>query len=584
MKKSLIILPMMTALLLAGCAGGRGGHGGGGGRTSANPTSQGGTSQSGTSEQPPVPAKKELPIQDVVDAGPFSQNGYRRVMHAPEEGKEYLFGFYHVRNGKFYYMNGHHHVANNTDYPFYQATTTEVSKAVKLRVQYASDGSHYAIQIVGGGEYSTYDGKYLEIYEGAKSNGQKIVSIRQVDNPVSNFSYKESENYYRVHSSVIELEDARPDHSKCIFGCTIGEDTNTKEPYTTVSAQDGMNFANCYICHFFEVDDGTVPEFVPEQYHPIPLETDQEKVYNENYTNQVDFSGNPVADYNLKTATGEELQSNIHHYLIDQHKTYIRYASVANYYSWTDQLDGTYGYENFYSGYIFRNNSITREHMWCCANSGDGNNRMWYRSSSKEEWKMDDAGGAEQYWGGGSDIYQLRPTTYDVNNKRQNYKYYVYTGSETYSTVTDPGAPYVLKYNASTRTCEVADEFKGDVARALMYLYIHYNSFDYYDVYYSEDHTPTYDADLAVGESSTHTPYVCAPAKSNGEKGLKFTQIMNYSTEEECIRLLKQWNANDPASNLEKQRNMYVQIGIQGNRNPFVDIPDLIDRCFPNIN
>lgn len=293
--------------------------------------------------------------------------------------------------------------------------------------------------------------------------------------------------------------------------------------------------------------------------------------YEEHYMNKIDRNGNPVTDYYLETATGEELQKRIHHYLIDQHRTYLHYSQVAQYFAYTDCPEGSNKYENFYTGYLYRDNTVTREHMWCCANSAS----MWYRSSSKMEWKMDDSPGSpENYWGGGSDIFQLRPCTYEVNSKRQNYKYYVYKSGESFSTVTDQGAPYSLKYNESQKTCEVDDYFKGDVARTLAYMYVHYNSYDNYDVYYSNDYTPTYNPAEAIPESSTHTPYVCSPNKS-----LKFNLIMNFS-ENECIKLIKEWNNLDPVSDLEKKRNNMVELGIQGNRNPFIDYPELINRCF----
>ena len=200
---------------------------------------------------------------------------------------------------------------------------------------------------------------------------------------------------------------------------------------------------------------------------------------------------------------------------------------------------------------------------------------------------MDDKkaqGETEQYWGGGSDLFQLRPTTYEVNSARSNYKYYVYKDGESYSTITDPGAPYELKYNDSAQTCEVADYFKGDVARTLMYIYMHYNSFDNYDVYYSNDFTATYDINQAVPYAKNqHTPYVCGPDRSDGSKHLQFNLIMKYG-EDECIRLLKEWNRMDPPSALEQQRNNYIGDKVQGNRNPFIDFPELVDKCFPNIN
>lgn len=300
-------------------------------------------------------------------------------------------------------------------------------------------------------------------------------------------------------------------------------------------------------------------------------------LYKQHYTNQIDCHGNKVADYNLLTTEGEELRINIHHYLIDQHKTYQPYSQIKKYFTLTDVPDGKAGYENFYTAYNYKDPNVTKEHIWCCSKSGSGTGRMWYRNATKVEWKMDDGGGPETYWGGGSDIYQLRPTTYEVNSARNNYSYTVFTDSN-YDTIKENGAPYELKYKAAGQydgTCEVDDYFKGDVARMLMYVYMHYNSMDNYDVYYTADHTPTYNIDEGVQESSTHTKYVCGT--------LQFSMIMDYN-ENDCIRKLKEWNRLDPVSDLEKKRNDNVQKTIQGNRNPFVDFPELVDKCFPDIN
>ena len=304
-----------------------------------------------------------------------------------------------------------------------------------------------------------------------------------------------------------------------------------------------------------------------ESHEPVNPD-DHWEGYAEHYMEKEDRNGNFVYDYELEKTEGEELRKNIHHYLIDQHRTYLHYNQITGMYRHTDIPDGQTKYEMFYTGNLSTSNT-TREHIWCCANS----NNMWYRNSSKQEWRMDDGGGPENYWGGGSDIYQLRPCDYDVNSARSNYRYTVFTDSN-YSEATD-GGPYKLKYNESKKTCEVADYFKGDVARTLMYIYMHYNAMDNYDVYYSNDYTPTYNPSEAIPESSTHSPYVCG--------SLNFTFIMSYSSEDACISKLKAWNKLDPVSDLERKRNDVVETYFQGNRNPFVDYPELVDKCFPNI-
>lgn len=238
MKKSLIILPIV-AMLFTGCTQSRKSP-----KKKSTSTQTSSKTTSGNTSGGQL-TSQGLPPQDPLDFGPEEFNGYRRVMHAPENDKEYLFGFYHVAQSKFFFMNGHHHTDDKGEYPFYQSTTNDVSKAVKLVCHYASDNQHYSIQIKGGGEYTTYDGKYLEIYEGTKDAGGKVTTIRQVDSPVESFYYAEVEGNYNIKTSAIKFEATRTGRDIGIFACS-GAD------YVTVSGIDQQNYGNGYICHFWE--------------------------------------------------------------------------------------------------------------------------------------------------------------------------------------------------------------------------------------------------------------------------------------------------------------------------------------------
>ncbi|PKP26359.1 MAG: hypothetical protein CVU03_03775 [Bacteroidetes bacterium HGW-Bacteroidetes-2] len=80
------------------------------------------------------------------------------------------------------------------------------------------------------------------------------------------------------------------------------------------------------------------------------------------------------------------------------------------------------------------------------------------------------------------------------------------------------------------------NEWKGDVARIIMYLYVRY---------------PTQCAAVTVGIGST-----------------------NYSNLGDMPDIFLEWNAEDPVSSLETQRNTVI-FDVQGNRNPFIDNPYL---------
>jgi len=108
--------------------------------------------------------------------------------------------------------------------------------------------------------------------------------------------------------------------------------------------------------------------------------------------------------------------------------------------------------------------------------------------------------------------------------------------------------------------CEPDDNMKGDIARIVVYVWLHYAE---------RGITPS----GSVNSSGHMIPY------KDMTGALELTNILGYSTAERCQEKLKEWNKLDPVSEVETLRNDTVQ-GIQGNRNPFVDYPELMDRIF----
>lgn len=118
--------------------------------------------------------------------------------------------------------------------------------------------------------------------------------------------------------------------------------------------------------------------------------------------------------------------------------------------------------------------------------------------------------------GPGADGHHLRPTDNTLNSTRGSLLFDDGTGATAYKTSRGGWYP--------------GDEWKGDVARILMYMYVRYNS-------------------------------RCLP--------LNIT--MNPSTySSDFPDILLKWNVEDPVSDFERQRNNVVA-GIQKNRNPFID-------------
>lgn len=275
------------------------------------------------------------------------------------------------------------------------------------------------------------------------------------------------------------------------------------------------------------------------------------------------------AEYDFKTNYGEDLMLEMHKYFIQEHQTYIKYENLRFYENdGTDLIPGTEEKELFYTGkkVAQRDNNYDREHVWAC-NSSNG---LWQRSTTQGnvpvEHSISEESGKYSYWGAGSDLFHLRPATGSVNSARSDASFYDFPESEMSSLrrLSD-GGPYAAYVDSKQTKVEVDDTFKGDVARILMYIYVHYST-GKVNVYYSPDHTPVYSLEEAVSGEG-HSPFVCGT--------LSLTSIMAYETEKECAEALVRWNQIDPPSQVELNRNNYIET-IQGNRNPFIDYPQLV--------
>lgn len=129
--------------------------------------------------------------------------------------------------------------------------------------------------------------------------------------------------------------------------------------------------------------------------------------------------------------------------------------------------------------------------------------------------------------GPGTDIHNLRPSDVQWNGTRGNLKFA--DGSGNSGVVGGNWYP--------------GDEWKGDVARMMMYMYLRYD-----------------------GDGSSIAETQCLP----NVVGVGSSA----STPDDMIDLFLQWNIDDPVSNVEKQRNSVSETR-QGNRNPFIDNPAL---------
>ncbi|WP_428224956.1 endonuclease [Flavobacterium sp.] len=159
--------------------------------------------------------------------------------------------------------------------------------------------------------------------------------------------------------------------------------------------------------------------------------------------------------------------------------------------------------------------------------NGGGNSCQWnrehvYAKSLGTPALIDGGSGATS--DAGEDAHHIRPADVDWNGNRADEKYTDSSGNSR---------------DITTTTWYPGDEWKGDVARMILYMYLRY---------------PTQCLPINVGVGTPMT------------------------TDSNMIDLFLKWNAEDPVSQVEDNRNTYhdsLETYAQGNRNPFIDNPYL---------
>lgn len=106
---------------------------------------------------------------------------------------------------------------------------------------------------------------------------------------------------------------------------------------------------------------------------------------------------------------------------------------------------------------------------------------------------------------------------------------------------------------------EPDDEYKGDIARAIMYMVVRY-------------------ATTAVSGDYPVTTWAGTTSNDDGNVKAMFSGSLstNYGLSDYAKKLLLKWHRNDPVSQKEITRNSGVET-YQGNRNPFIDYPCLAE-------
>ncbi len=150
----------------------------------------------------------------------------------------------------------------------------------------------------------------------------------------------------------------------------------------------------------------------------------------------------------------------------------------------------------------------------------------------------------KSWWGGDKnqaykDLFNLMPCEVSINTAKSNYAMGVVSKVKTNNGCTKVGTGDAGGKNANL--WEPADEWKGDFARNYFYMVTTYSNLTW------------------TGE------------------GLNMLQNDEWPTLQPwAYELFLKWNRQDPVDEIEKERNEAVY-GIQGNRNPFIDFPNLAE-------
>ncbi len=152
-----------------------------------------------------------------------------------------------------------------------------------------------------------------------------------------------------------------------------------------------------------------------------------------------------------------------------------------------------------------------------------------------------------------ADIHHIFPTDGYVNGRRGNLPFGEVTNPDYTSDNGSLKGPNAFSYPTAYtgEVFEPIDEFKGDIARAYFYM------------------ATRYESQIAswANESATSQQVL------NGTSDQVFTDW--------TLALLLQWDAEDPVSQREIDRNN-AAYAFQGNRNPFVDHPEYVNLIWGN--
>ena len=179
-------------------------------------------------------------------------------------------------------------------------------------------------------------------------------------------------------------------------------------------------------------------------------------------------------------------------------------------------------------------------------NSSFSANKMQREHSvPKSWWKYNND---VEYTPAYTDLWNLYPSDGNCNQKKSNYPFGEVDRASFDNGSAKVGSPVSGTGGGSATVFEPADEYKGDFARGIFYMACVYD-----DIYWTSS------------------------VKYN-----MFQQETWPTLKPWAYAMLLEWHHNDPVDQKEIDRNQAVE-GQQGNRNPFIDFPNLADYIWGNL-
>ncbi len=269
-------------------------------------------------------------------------------------------------------------------------------------------------------------------------------------------------------------------------------------------------------------------------YDPLVSEKDDDYVYSEDQGTIEDYYSD--LDETIASIEDNTIESDfdLRTYLRDNFspETRYTYGDVRYMLPYADEDPDNEGYMyGIYDGDAmpgyWSGSRCDREHVWACSHMRLGDDPTDYRPK-------------ESSVGHYSDLHNLRICCKPVNTSK-NDKYFGNTtdSSNFYANVSNPES---IGSGNHRFTNNPETDHRGDAARICLYQYVMYEQLDL--------------KDNLQGEEANYTDF--------GQ-----------------LSVLLQWNYDDPVDEFEMQRNGRVY-EYQGNRNPFIDYPDLAYLLFPD--